>query len=32
MYMDTGYTVAVMSNYDFAAGMVAKKIGELLTN
>lgn len=31
MYMDSGYTVAVMSNYDGAAGMVARKIGELLT-
>jgi len=31
MYMDSGYTVAVMSNYDMAANTVARKIGELLT-
>ncbi len=30
MYWDSGYTVAVLSNYDNAAGMVARKIGQLL--
>ncbi|NIS17012.1 MAG: serine hydrolase [candidate division Zixibacteria bacterium] len=31
MYMDSGYTVAVMANYDGAASRVAEKIRELLT-
>jgi CubicO group peptidase (beta-lactamase class C family) len=30
MYLDSGYTVAVMANYDGAAGTVARKIEELL--
>ncbi len=30
MYLDTGYTVAVMANYDRAAKMVSGKIEELL--
>ncbi len=30
MYLDSGYTVAVMANYDGAAGTVAGKIEELL--
>lgn len=30
MYVDLGYTVAVMSNYDMAASTVAHKIDELL--
>ena len=30
MYLDTGYTVAVMANYDMAAMGVAEKIKELL--
>jgi len=30
MYLDTGYTVAVMSNYDMGAMPVAEKIRELL--
>ena len=31
MYLDSGYTVAVMSNYDYAANRIAGKIRELLT-
>ena len=31
MYWDSGYTVAVLANCDGAAGMVARKIGKLLT-
>jgi CubicO group peptidase (beta-lactamase class C family) len=31
MYIDSGYTVAVMANYDGAASRVAEKIRELLT-
>ncbi|MDH4221909.1 MAG: beta-lactamase family protein [candidate division Zixibacteria bacterium] len=31
MYLDSGYTVAVMANYDQAAGMVSEKIEKLLT-
>lgn len=31
MYLNSGYTVAVMSNYDGAASMVARKLEELLT-
>lgn len=31
MYLDSGYTVAVMSNYDYGAGKVVGKIRELLT-
>jgi hypothetical protein len=31
MYLKSGYTVAVMANYDQAAGKVANKIRELLT-
>jgi CubicO group peptidase (beta-lactamase class C family) len=31
MYMDSGYTVAVMANYDGAASRVADKIREILT-
>jgi len=30
MYMDLGYTVAVMSNYDMAAETISHKIGEIL--
>jgi len=30
MYLDSGYTVAVMANYDEAAGMVSEKIEKLL--
>ncbi len=30
MYLDNGYTVAVMANYDEAAGMVSEKIEKLL--
>lgn len=30
MYLDNGYTVAVMANYDQAAGTVAQKIRKLL--
>jgi CubicO group peptidase (beta-lactamase class C family) len=30
MHLDTGYTVAVLSNYDRAAETVASKIGELI--
>ena len=30
MYVDLGYTVAVMSNYDMGASIVARKIEELL--
>lgn len=31
MYLDSGYTVAVMANYDGAAARVGRKIRELLT-
>jgi len=31
MYWDKGYTVAVLANYDGAAGMVARRIESLLT-
>jgi len=31
IYLDSGYTVAVMANYDRAAGKVARKLRELLT-
>jgi len=31
MYLDSGYTVAVMANYDGAASTVARKVEELLT-
>lgn len=31
MYLDSGYTVAVMANYDGAAGKVARKIEDMLT-
>lgn len=31
MYMDSGYTVAVMANYDQAAGIVANTLQKLLT-
>jgi CubicO group peptidase (beta-lactamase class C family) len=30
MYVDLGYTVAVLSNYDMMAGVVAGKIGEMI--
>ena len=30
MYVDLGYTVAVLSNYDMMAGIVAAKIGEMI--
>jgi CubicO group peptidase (beta-lactamase class C family) len=31
MYLDSGYTVAVMSNYDMAAQPVAEKLREMIT-